>query len=451
MYLLSTVVATRRGQALLITAFACPLVCSGLHTLIHPCMLSLFMIPLLFYFYHRREKYQSGQIENTIVLILLAFAITYIHPVTCLFVILAFFVFISSLILYKQITPQRTQNIDRNYTIPLIMFIAFFMWYFSYASIHNSVRSVYRFLVYRSGISTFDSQTSQLAMAELSLSQIIELFIYRYSAMAFYLLISAIATIIVLKWCLGRNTKLEPMDFSYAILFIVACFVTAFSVFAFTGEGGFIRPSRFFLIIAPIISGLVIYKFIDNRATQQTINTNRRGHSRKKIVISTTTILILVVVLVSIYNVYESPRVVIPNLQVSAMDVVGTEWFSNHHDTKVSTTVAGVGVRRFEDLTFGREYPYTDRARLDREHIPSHFGYDGNKSVAETFEFEARYLLICELSRVAINAFPENVRPLAHHYTKDDFAKLTADSAVIPIYSNGEFEAWYVKGQKKRI
>ena len=44
-YLLGTVVANRRGQALLITAFACPLVFSFFHTLIHPSLLSLFIIP----------------------------------------------------------------------------------------------------------------------------------------------------------------------------------------------------------------------------------------------------------------------------------------------------------------------------------------------------------------------------------------------------------------------
>ena len=450
-YLLGTMVANRRGQALLITAFACPLVFSALHTVIHPSLLSLFMIPLMLYFYHRREKLQSGKIEGTIVLILLAFAITYTHPVTCLFAIALFLAFIPSGILYKQIATrkqfalQRTINIGRNYNIPLIMFIVFFMWYFSYAAIQGSFRRVHEFLVYSSGVSLFEDQTRQLTEAELSALQTIELFIYSFGAIVLYLLISVIAVIIVLKWSLSKKAELESMDYTYAIQFIVALLVSAFSLFAFTGEFSPIRVSRFFLLMAPIISGLVIYRFIDNtdKASQQTLNTNRLRRKRGMF-ICITTVLILTVVILSIFNVYGSPRVVRLNWQVSAMQVVGAEWFSNYHDNDVVTATAGVVVSRFEDLTFGREYPSTDRAKLDREPIPSHFGYDGNGSVAETFDFGDRYLLTCEMGRVSINAAPESARPMARQYTEDDFAKLMADPAVAQIYANGEFEVWRV-------
>ena len=453
-YLLSTVVANRRGQVLLITVFACPLVFSHFHTLIHPSILSLFMIPLMLYFYHRREKLTSGQIENTIILILLAFAITYTHPVTCLFAIALFLVFILSRILYRQIAKRkqfalsRTMSIGGNYNIPLIMFIVFFMWYFSYAAIQGTFRRVHEFLVYGSEVSLFVDQTSQLAMAELSTSQTIELFIYRYGAISLYLLISVIAVIIVLKWSLSKKAELEPMDFTYGTQFIVALLVSAFSLFALTGEFDPVRISRFFLVMTPIISGLVIYRFIDNidKTSQKVINTNRLKH-RREVAISLTTVLILAVVILSIFNVYGSPRVVRGNWQVSEMVIAGTEWFSNCHDIDVVTATAGVGVTRFEDLTFGRAYPYTDRVKLDREAIPSHFGYDGNISVAETFDFENRYLLTCEAGRVAIKAIPESARPKAHQYTEEDFAKLTADPAVAQIYANGEFEVWRVYGK----
>jgi hypothetical protein len=402
-YLLGTMVANRRGQALLITAFACPLVFSALHTVIHPSLLSLFMIPLMLYFYHRREKLQSGKIEGTIVLILLAFAITYTHPVTCLFAIALFLAFIPSGILYKQIATRKQFALQRTINI------------------------------------------GKLTEAELSALQTIELFIYSFGAIVLYLLISVIAVIIVLKWSLSKKAELESMDYTYAIQFIVALLVSAFSLFAFTGEFSPIRVSRFFLLMAPIISGLVIYRFIDNtdKASQQTLNTNRL-RCKRGMFICITTVLILTVVILSIFNVYGSPRVVRLNWQVSAMQVVGAEWFSNYHDNDVVTATAGVVVSRFEDLTFGREYPSTDRAKLDREPIPSHFGYDGNGSVAETFDFGDRYLLTCEMGRVSINAAPESARPMARQYTEDDFAKLMADPAVAQIYANGEFEVWRV-------
>jgi len=453
-YLLGTMVANRRGQALLITAFACPLVFSCFHTLIHPSLLSLFMVPLMLYFYHRREKLPSGQIESTIVLILLAFAITYTHPVTCLFAITVFLAFNISRMLYKQIANRkqfvlpRAPNNGGTYTISLTMSIVFFMWYFSYAAIQGSFRRVHNFLVYSSEVSLFADQASQLAMAELSVFQTIELFIYRYGAISLYILISFIVVIMVVKWSMNKKTELEPMNLTYGIQFIVALLVSAFSLFALTGEYDPVRISRFFLLIAPVVSGLVIYRFIADidKTHQHIINTTRRKRKRE-VFICLTTVLILMVAILSIFNVYGSPRVVRGTWQVSAMEITGAEWFSNCHDNDIVTSTAGVSVRRFEDLTFGMEYPYNERAKLDREPIPSHFGYDGNISIAETFDFEDRYLLTCEAGRVAINVIPESARPKAHHYAEDDLAKLTADPAVAQIYSNGEFEAWRVYGK----
>jgi hypothetical protein len=325
------------------------------------------------------------------------------------------------------------------------MSAVFFMWYLSYASIQRSFRSVHNFLVYGSEVSLFGDQTRQLAIAALSTSQTIELIIYKYGAPVLYLLIAVIAVVMVLKWSLSKKTELESMSLTYAIQFIVALLVSAFSLFAFTGEFDPVRIARFFLVMAPIVSGLVIYRFID-KGSQQVLNTNRRKRKRG-VFISLATILILTVVILSIFNVYGSPRVVRGNWQVSEMEVAGAEWFSNSHDNDIITATAGVSVRRFEDLTFGRGYPCTGRAKLDREPIPSHFGYNGNISVAETFDFEDRYLLTCERGRVAINVIPESARPKAHHYGEDDFARLMADPAVAQIYSNGEFEVWRVYGK----
>ena len=387
-------------------------------------------------------------------MILLAFAITYTHPVTCLFAITVFIAFNISRVLYKQIANRKQFALPRapitggNYNIPLIMSIVFFMWYFSYAAIQGSFKKVYNFLVYHSEVSLFADQTSQLAMAELSILQTVELFIYRYGAISLYLLISAIAVTMVLKWSMNKKTELEPMNLTYGIQFIVALLVSAFSMFALTGEYDPVRISRFFLLIAPVVCGLVIYRFIADidKTSQQIINTTRRKRKRE-VFICLTTVLILMVAILSIFNVYGSPRVVRGNWQVSAMEVAGAEWFSNYQDNDVVTATVGVVVKRFEDLTFGREYPYTERAKLDREPIPSHFGYDGNISIAETFDFEDRYLLTCEAGRVAINVIPESARPKAHQYAEDDFAKLMADPDVAQIYANGEFEVWRVYGK----
>ncbi len=319
------------------------------------------------------------------------------------------------------------------------------MWYFSFAFIAGSIRKVWAFLVYEQGTSTFEGTTTMMATLGIATSEIIELFIYRYGAISIYLLISVIAVIIVLRESLAKKALLERMNFTYSIQFIVALAASAYSFWGFTGEGEPWRIIRFPLMMAPIVSGLVIYRLVsgDWRHHGKLNKLKLRG----KVIISISTILILAVAALSIFSVYQSPRTGGGSWQVSRMQIAGTEWFGNHQDRDIITTTMGINLRRFEDFNFGKRTPSTKKANLDSEGIPSHFGYDGNSSIAETFNFRDRYLLTNELGRIARDAIPESIRYLAHQYTEEDFAKLGADSAVAQIYANGEFEVWRVYGK----
>lgn len=449
MYLLSTVVANYRGQALLITAFACPLVFSHIHVLIHPALLSLFMIPLLLYFYHKSEKSQSTRLECAVVLILLTFSIAFTHPVTCLFVIMVLLTFNLSKLLYPQIVNRKefalesSVSTSRNYNIPLIMLAVFFMWYFSYAYITGSFKKVHDFLVYGGRMSVYEGHISRLAWSGVTTSQTIELFIYRYGAMCIYLIIAGISVAILLRASLSRNTPQGSINFTYSILFIVALATSAFSLWGFTGEGEPWRIIRFTLLMVPIVSGLAIYGLVRGDRQHQ-----HKLKQKQKEIISITIILILAVSVLSIFNVYGSPRIITANWQVSKMEIDGTEWFGNHQDGDIHMAYMGSKVKRFVHLNFGvQTCPPAKRVRPHPSIIPSHFGYDGNSTIAETFNYEDWYLLSCEAGRINIQLTPKNIQSKAHQYTEADFAKLSADSAVAPIYANGEFEVWLVYGK----
>jgi hypothetical protein len=299
-------------------------------------------------------------------------------------------------------------------------------------------------------MSLFKSQAETLAMSGITASQTIELFFFKYGAIFIYGCISVIAMSLILRTSLSKKTQLSLTSFIYTIQFIVALVASIFSLFGFSGEYNPIRISRFFLMMAPIQCGLVIYDSISNSQQQQRINLNWINlKKRENAIIRIITILILVVSILSIFNVYGSPRTVEPNWQVSKMDINGAKWFSMFQDRDIITaTIMGEVLTRFEDFNFGIETcPSTKKARLDSEPVPSHFGYDGNSSIAETFNFEDRYLLISEAGRMGMMVIPENVRHKAHRYTEEDIAKLRIDPTATQIYANGEFEAWQVYGK----
>ena len=447
-YLLATVVSSHRRQALLITAFASPLIYGNHHTVLHPSVLSLFMVPLLLYFYHRRQNLQSGRVGSSIALILLVFAITFIHPVTALFVIAILLTFNLSAFLYRQIAGRKqpdlasSMTIAGNYNIALIMFIVFFMWYFSYSAIQGSIKIVYDWLVYETTASLFRYQTETLAAARLTPFQMIELFIYRYGPIVLYLFVSAAAVAVVLKESLSKKARLEPMNFTYAVLFIIGLAASAFSLWGFTGEFNPVRISRFFLAMAPIVSGLVIYKLVDYR----TSGNLRRVRLWREPLIGLVAFLLVAAGILSIFNVYGSPRTTRVNWQVTRMEIAGTEWLLKHRDNKIAVASLSIVVHRFEDLIYGTE-SVPARAKRDPAPMPSHFGYDKNSSAAQTYDFTARYLLTCEADRLYPMIYPQNVRARAHQYLDDDFASLSADPTVSHLYTNGDLDVWRVYGE----
>jgi hypothetical protein len=132
------------------------------------------------------------------------------------------------------------------------------------------------------------------------------------------------------------------------------------------------------------------------------------------------------------------------NSQRTATAISGADWFLTYKDARFTTASATIDLRRYEHWLLGYENALDNRAPLDSEWIPSHFGYDMYGSIIEAYEWENRYLITWENDRLAPMVFPENVRPLVHQYNPEDYASLNNDKSAALVYANGEFEVYYV-------
>jgi len=441
-YILAKIISNNHGQALMITAFACPLAFSIAHTLIHPAIVSIFMVPFLIYFNERMNN-NDRRLECTISLIILSFLITFMHPVTCIFVIILLLFASFPRFLYrkfknrdKDISDDKLPTYGSYLNVPLIMACVFVLWFFSYAQIHSSIHSVWEFLIGNSGESSYNIQINVLSTASITLFQSVKLFIARYGAISIYLIIAGISTVIVLK-DLFKKRKMGQSSVTFSILFLVGLGASIFSFLGFTGENEPWRIDRFALILVPFISGLIIYELVSKRHFKVKI-------FRSDIVFGLSIITILVVAGgLSIFNIYGSPGTVMINLEVSQMDIQGTKWFSDNQVKDIIVAEGNVVLIRFEDYNYGIVTSTNQRATIDKQAIPTHFGYDLNNSIADTYNDESRYLLLCQADKVNILLLPENVRAKAHDYSENqDYLKLMSDPTVEQVYVNGEFEVW---------
>jgi len=447
-YLLASVAASRRGQFLLATAFATPLIYSFFHTYIHPHIFSLFMVPLLLYFYHKKVQNSFSKLQNTALLLILTFSIIFFHPLTTLFTIVVLVTFKLAYVLYVKLTNRKAfvlEVVARSSTsVALFMFINFFIWYISFSTVQQSLKSSFDWLIYQIGAPPIQTHLDILVKAELVPFQTIELFLNRYGAIFLLILVSGTAFIIMLHKSLLRKFEVEPLNFAYGVQFIMAFLIGVIMLFGYFTINNPVRIAEFSLLIGTIFSGLAVYDLINPHLPKVPAKKNKVC---RLMYIVITGVIIITMATLSVGSVYNSPRVCKFNSQITQMQTVGTRWLWEVRNPDIAIVANFPKLMcRYEKYNFGWE-SYPDKAKIDPERLPSHFGYNGHKEVAEVFDFYDRYIVIFGPDKVAPMFYPKNIRSKVSQWTEGDFAKLNADPTVGQIYTNGEFEAWRVYGE----
>jgi len=441
-YLFAKSIANHFGQVLFTVALASPLIYSFFHANIHPALLSLFMIPSLLYFYHKMEKAPHSSLSNAIAFFLVAFFIVFCHPITTIFIIVILLMFGLSRYLLSHRGFYQTISglgLGKNFLEPILMiFIVFFMWYFSYSVIQSEFRSVYDRVVYHKGISLLTAIGGQLGNANLTLSQTLWLFANRYGAVFLLLFAAFISCFSVLHGFLQRKRKIEAIAFVYTIQFLAAFLIGLTMLTGYFAEYEYdpIRLIRLPLLMGTLIAGTVAHAFV---------NKHLQKHKGKKvragillIIVST---YILIMVAISVGNIFGSPRVAIVNDQVTRMDVAGTKFLETFRSPEIEIAANIPGqIHRFEDYNLGVDTFPGPRAKVFR--VPSHFGYDVTNQIGVALGFQWSYLVVTKLDMLAPLAFPENARQNAHQYTDEDISRLYSDPTISKLYDNGEFSLW---------
>jgi len=441
-YLLARSISSYSGQIFTIVAFASPLIYGIFHVRIAPQMLSIFMLPSLLYFFYRKERLSYNKIQNIVLLLFLAFFITFFHPITTLFAIVLFLTIGLSCFLYPHLDSSKISQIDEYKTISknclrisMIVSITFFIWYFSFNSIRRGFKEFYNWWTYGIGISPIQQQLEALTKAELTPMQSLGLFINRHGAVFLLLVVSGIAFISVLYRSLSKRHNIGFVEFAIASQFLTAILMASIALNSVTFYGAHLtRVIEFPILIGTILSGIVFHNFIKNQTS-----------SRQLGLAVGLGILIMVLSMLSFGNVYDSPRVCCPNSQVTNFRLVGSKWLFGTVNPEVPILSASP-----QDLF--KLYNYHQgiasgirAAGIDPDRIPSYFGYKEHSQINEALGFKERYMAIFQVDKMITKFFPVNVRPKVYQWTKKDFIKLSFDFTATKLYNNGEFEVWRVE------
>ena len=169
--------------------------------------------------------------------------------------------------------------------------------------------------------------------------------------------------------------------------------------------------------------------------------------NKKNVTLASVIILLFFSISVCMFNVYPSPVIWQPNEQFTHMNFAGSTWVVENRDTTIQNAQDyGFNLLRMEHYVNGIELGNRNllESGIESLRIPTHFGYEGNDTLFQVFEYSTIYMITTENARQGLFAFPENVQAKVTQFTSNDFDKLYSDTTVRKLYENGEFECWLI-------
>jgi hypothetical protein len=143
------------------------------------------------------------------------------------------------------------------------------------------------------------------------------------------------------------------------------------------------------------------------------------------------------------FNIYYSPIVKAPNLQVPKSDYIGMSTFLHYRNESVFALEYAPNSYRFFDAIYGH---FAKRTNIFFENSkvmpPDHFGYQ-NETFSYYFYNNSKYLLVNELGR----GFYKNIYPEFEYkwrFIPKDFERLNFDDKLQKIYSNRYLEIFKI-------
>jgi len=317
-------------------------------------------------------------------------------------------------------------------TTPLLLnLIIFVTWMSTFWVWGQSIRNIFSWLWGEVTAIPINAMVSTLNKIDLKGIDILELYIKIYGHLLIFMIFSLIASSIIIKK-IRLHKKYEFQNlFSLVVIFIGFVLFLVWLLLVPMGFGA-LRIMAYPAVIAIILGSFGMYEIIK---------------SKKKHMASLVILTILVISFgIGIFNVFDSPYILKPNLQVTHAEIYGYEWtFNNKNPRTVLSAVMSEQPYRYVDALWGvrvrinrsdvKDY-YTGRESI----IPDHFNYTNYTMVGNSYS-EDGYIPLSDYDK---HLYTE-VWKVVGRYNYSDFERISYDPTMQKIYSNGGFDTFIVK------
>lgn len=392
---------------------------------------TFFFLPLLFYFYFSQDRMQY-RILFYILLIMYPF----FHPLSSLMVVLALAVF--ELIRFY-FSKNKQFSVTAPVSLPIgicvvVEFVIFVSWVFAHRTFDANIQNLWNQIIAGQSSGKLTELGSSLDKINVHGLDFVLLLLKMFGAEIILLVLSIIGILWIFKKIRQhkREIRAQYLFMLSSILIIwglfYAAYLLGFPGFSSLGAG---QVDRRFLgyvdIFIPIFASLGMFLLL-------------KTNKFKIFIQMGLAVLIVCASIISIVSLYFSPYIKQPNLQITSMDMAGTQWFIDRKSSQYSSVYIATNPTDLVRGIIGLEATIKRDDYISNAKLVDHFGYaDFNKIGLEYIQNQ--YLVISTHDKVVYSTVWKEVG----RYNDDDFVHLGEDASVNSLYSNGEMKIYYIR------
>jgi len=408
-----------------------------------PSQFSFVFLPLFLYIIFKSMK-RTLEYSYLFIIILPIFIIS--HPHRTLFSLIIISLILFTLNYYKESDLSKHYSPVRGTFVIVVASLFWIIWYLLFQGAERTV-SVLR--TYLTGIYTGAQEEVQQITVEYSppLIYYIRVGSFEYGIVGILSLLSIIFILIysfsnfkiLMNKKNGGNWLVHFKKQTNMILLIYIFFLILVLSFFFTGApGGHGRLLVYLIFFSTILVAILL------------IFANKKDIYLLKIfsIEKLTYFFLIFLIILSVFSLYNSPWQARLNSQASDMEFTGMEWtFERRNESFLIEEMPALSQRRFHRAIYSSSAEEINIRKGRQTELTPHFGYEGNETLGSQYE-EDRYLVISELNRIRYQELYPGWEA-AQLFVEEDFEKLESDRTVNKIYSNGEFDSYYISSTEE--
>jgi len=365
----------------------------------------------------------------TLLFILMLVLSPYLHPLaTMVHMITLLVVYLLQAVANRRFRAR--QPIPFNFLFILVA--VSFLWYMNFFIFNVALEWAVRLFTWDAGTSPIPKIITELGKVEVEGFEIVTLAFKMYGGEIICGVLAVIGVAMMVHGFVSRRRETRKFMLTGSLFIVFSSIYLAYYAGLSFGLGE--AYSRFALYV-PIVSimsaSLALYEVV-------------RRYGYVKLLTLLTVCLVVVSATFSIFNKYPSPYRYQPNSQVTRMEVAGIRWILSNRDMSTKVTYIATSLFRYASGIYGGDF--VRRNSIDPSFpyhkpipIPDHFNYQNYPTLGESFS-ESGYMMLSEFDRLLYQRAWKRVG----RFGQEDFDRLEGDPAADKLYTNGEFDLWFV-------